>query len=164
MYTNIQKYEEMWLQGTIDRPLVVIIGGYAGTGKSTLARKLSEQFPFASILPTGILRAVLRNFISREQNPFLYVHTYDLSALNTEGEDMSLYDKYKVQAKPVAISVNKIVEFAATEKQQCIIEGNHILPEFLPLEFSVILVEIYLKVSDIEMHRLTIAGPTHNRK
>src|SRR3989338_1334561 len=163
MYPNVQKYNKMWSQGKIDRPLVVLIGGYAGTGKSKLAKQLLDRFPFTNILQTAVLRAILRMFISREKNPFLYVHTYDLPIIDVGERTVSLYDRYRAQVEPIAMSINKIVEFAGTEKQQRIIEGAHVLPEFLHIEPSVIPVEIYLKVSDVDLHKRTIAGPTHNR-
>src|SRR3989338_750280 len=111
MYPNIQKYKEMWLQGKIDRPLIILIGGCAGTGKSTLAKQLLEQFPFSSILQTAAIRAILRTFISPDKNPFLYVHTYDLPTVDAGDKAISLYDRYRAQVEPIAMSINKLIEF-----------------------------------------------------
>lgn len=62
MKTNyIQLYNDQWIKNTISNPLVIMIGGYAGTGKTTLAKKLLSVFEHAVIVNTGVVRAVLRS-------------------------------------------------------------------------------------------------------
>lgn len=164
MYPHIETYNRQWIEGVIDKPLVILIGGYAGTGKSTLAKKLADYFPFAPILQTALLRTLMRTQISQQQNPFLHVHTYDLSAIVSAEKNLSLEEKYKRQVEPIGTFVNGAIVFAGTEKQQRIIEGAHLLPTLIRQNSSVILIEFYLQVPDGSVHKRTISGPTHNRK
>ena len=163
MYPHIARYNEMWSKGGVDRPLVILIGGYAGTGKSTLAKQLASHFPHSTILQTAVLRSLMRLSISKESNPFLHVHTYELSDVDVGKRQIPLIEKYETQVQPVTAFINELINFAGTEKQQRIIEGAQILPRLLHPSSFVISTEMYLKVSDVERHKRTIAGPTHNR-
>ncbi len=80
-YKHIQKYNKLWEKAQISCPVVVMIGGYAGTGKSTLAQIISRALNYLNIIPTGILRALVKDYISAQDNPALYYHTYDLHQL-----------------------------------------------------------------------------------
>lgn len=163
MFPHIEKYNALWSGGHIDQPLVILIGGYAGTGKSTLAKRLLEQFTFSSIIQTAVLRSLLRTQRNRLKDPFLFAHTYDLASLDSSGT-IPLHEKYRKQVEPIAAFVNELIDLAGTEKQQRIIEGAHVFPGLAIARASVICVEAYLKVSDAKRHELTIAGPTHNRR
>jgi len=77
-YPAIVRYNELWEQGEVSKPVVFLIGGYAGTGKSTLAKEITNYFKNINVLPTGIIRSILREYVSKESNPYLYAHTYNL--------------------------------------------------------------------------------------
>lgn len=156
---SILQYNMAWEQKEITIPLVILIGGYAGTGKSTLANSIIKQLPFMNNFPTGIIRATLRDYITAKENPFLYCHTYDLH--EKEGD---VRDHYIEQCKPIIEAINQSIEFVNSEKQMILFDGNHILPGTMnPKKFTNV-IEIYLKVSDPEKHLKMLSGPTHNRE
>jgi 2-phosphoglycerate kinase len=164
-YPAIVRYNELWEHGQISNPVVFLIGGYAGTGKSTLVKEIASFFTNINVLPTGIIRSVLRGYVTEEDNPYLYSHTYDLHTFLDDLSDNDTVSKlYEQQIGPVSKSINKIIDFASTEKQHWILEGNHIFPRFIKPSNAVILFEIYLQVTDSSMHRKMISSSTHNRK
>lgn len=63
-FPSIRTYNRLWERGEIDKPIVLLISGYAGTGKSTLVEGLKRHFPYLNTMQTGILRAMARNRIS----------------------------------------------------------------------------------------------------
>jgi 2-phosphoglycerate kinase len=156
---TIQQYNQDWKERRITTPLVILIGGYAGTGKSTIAKSINEQIPFLNNFPTGIIRATLRDYISQEENPFLYSHTYDLYLI--EGD---VRGHYLQQCKPIIDSINQAIDFADSEKQMILFDGNHILPGLMNPQNKPNVIEIYLKVSDPNTHLKMLSGPTHNRE
>lgn len=167
IYKHIQKYNELWEKSQISLPVVVMIGGYAGTGKSTLAKIISGYLNYLNLIPTGILRSLLKGYISAQDNPALYYHTYDLHQLIPKkftGKAASEITRlFLNQVKPLNRGLINLINFAAREKQHYLIEGNHIFPGLLETNPNVIQIEFYLKVSDPQQHRLMLGGPTHNR-
>ena len=60
--------------------------------------------------------------------------------------------------------IQAFLKFISTEKQHYIVDGPNAIPtvwKFNPGEL--ILVEFVLKVSDENIHRIMMGGPTHNR-
>ena len=166
-YKHIQKYNKLWEKAQISWPVVVMIGGYAGTGKSTLAQIISRALNYLNIIPTGILRALVKDYISAQDNPALYYHTYDLHQLIPQKfrgkADREIRRLFLNQVKPLTRGLTNLMNFAASEKQHYLIEGNHIFPGFWEKNEQVIQIEFYLKVSEPHQHRLMLGGPTHNR-
>lgn len=155
---SILQYNKDWEEKNITIPLIILIGGYAGTGKSTLAQNIISQIPHLNSFPTGIIRATLRDYISQEDNPFLYSHTYDLYQI--EGD---VRKHYLQQCKPIVDAINQAIDFAESEKQMILFDGNHILPGQMNPTNKPNVIEIYLKVSSPNTHMKMLSGPTHNR-
>lgn len=155
---TILLYNQAWEQKKITTPLVVLIGGYAGTGKSTLGKEIVNLVPNLNNFPTGIIRATLRDYITIQDNPYLYHHTYDLHEM---GGDVK--EHFLEQCKPIIGAINQSIDFANSEKQMILFDGNHILPGMMNPKKHKNVVEIYLKVSDPTIHREMLSGPTHNR-
>lgn len=164
-YKNIKKYNELWEQGILRKPLVILIGGYCGTGKSTLAANIAKQFNTINTLPTGIIRSTLQHSLKPSQNPYIYEHTYNLHKLGTHTDlKQRIVSNFNHQVMAVADAINYIIKFVATEKQNYIIEGNHIIAGNNIKLDEVIVIDFYTKVSDPKIHFEFLGGPTHNRE
>lgn len=59
------------------RNVIVMLAGTSGTGKSTLASLLGSKLGISTVLSTDTIRHILRNFISKEENPILFASTYE---------------------------------------------------------------------------------------
>lgn len=155
-------FNALWEKGTITKPIVILIGGYAGTGKSTLAANLSTRLPHAQTIPTGIFRSIAQSQDNAANNPALFLPTYDLHSANgsKKSEVMQAYEK---QCEPVTSIINSVISFMAIEKQHLIIDGNHILPWRQYGHDGCYVIELYMYVKDASKHREMLGGPTHNR-
>ncbi|MFT6911260.1 MAG: 2-phosphoglycerate kinase [Candidatus Paceibacteria bacterium] len=160
---TIARYNRLWSEGKITKPIVILIGGYTGTGKSTLAKFISQFFNCINTLPTGIIRTVHKSIAQGKLDHSLYDHTYNLHKY-TKGRSTDVQKMYQKQIAPIAQSINEIVTFACSEKQHWIIEGNHVFPGYMNDVDDVFLFEIYMKVGNVDIHRNLMSGPTHNRK
>lgn len=58
-------------------PIVILVGGTSGTGKSTVSSILGDIFGIKNVISTDHIRHIIRNFISKEENPVIYASTYD---------------------------------------------------------------------------------------
>ena len=129
----------------LDRPLVVLIGGTTGVGKSTLATMLAGRLGITRVIATDVIRQVLRAFFTVEAMPTVHFSAFDAGGI--EG--------YADQAEHVATGVAAIVERAANEAKPVIVEGVHVLPGRVPdgLRESCLLVEALVVVGDADLHR-----------
>jgi 2-phosphoglycerate kinase len=80
-------------------------------------------------------------------------HTYDLESLG----------QFVDQSRPIMACIDQLAGFAASERQLYVIEGSNIVPGLLSRHDNVSVVEVYLRVSDPQMHRTMLGGPTHDR-
>jgi 2-phosphoglycerate kinase len=129
----------------LERPLVVMLGGTTGVGKSTLATMLAARLGVTRVIATDVIRQVLRAFFTHEAMPS--VHHSAFEAGGVEG--------YREQAERVATGVHAIVERAVAEGKPVVVEGVHVLPGTLEPEVrgGCVAVQAMLVVSDAELHR-----------
>jgi 2-phosphoglycerate kinase len=138
----------------LDRPLVVLIGGTTGVGKSTLATMLAGRLGITRVIATDVIRQVLRASFSHEFMPSVHVSAFEAGGL--EG--------YEEQAEHVGTGVAAIVERAAGEAKPLIVEGVHVVPGRLDPELrsACVVVEALLVVADEGLHRshFWLRGPS----
>jgi 2-phosphoglycerate kinase len=143
----------------LDRPLVVMLSGSTGVGKSTLATMLAARLGITRVIATDVIRQVLRAFFSREFMPVVHYSAFEagraVEQLYVElGEDPDILG-FARQAKSVATGVDAIVERACLERTPLVLEGIHLVPGALRDEQRgrCIAVEAVLAVEDEEVHR-----------
>jgi 2-phosphoglycerate kinase len=129
----------------LDRPLVVLIGGTTGVGKSTLATMLAARLGVTRVIATDVIRQVLRAFFTVEAMPT--VHTSAFEAGGVAG--------YRDQAERVGTAIAAIVERAADEAKPVVVEGVHVVPGGVHprVRDRCVLVEALVVVDDPDLHR-----------
>ena len=117
-------------------PLILLIGGCTGTGKSTVAAELSLRLDIGRTLSTDILREVMRLFISEESAPELHASTFGVwQALPTATgrappEALQVIDGYLAQAARLAVAIDGVIERSIKERASTILEGVHLHPAY----------------------------------
>ena len=166
-YKHIEVFNEIWQQKRIRTPLLILIGGYAGTGKSTVARAIIEEVNYTSVLATGFIRSFVQSIHKPENEPALSMNTYDLHRLNSNSDNPGeIIEAFKRQRYLVAEGIENAAKFVVTEHQHTIVDGNHVSPdcaERVAKLDGLIPISFYVKVSDADTHRQMISGPTHSR-
>ena len=129
----------------LERPLVVMLGGTTGVGKSTIGSMLAGRLGVNRVIPTDVIRQVLRAFFTHEAMPSVHFSAFEAGGIEGYGE----------QAERVGTAVAAIVERAADEAKPIIVEGVHVLPGGLDprVRERCLAVEAVLVVGDEELHR-----------
>ena len=62
------------------RNILVLLAGTSGTGKSTLSSLLGSRLGISTVISTDTIRHVMRNFISKEDDPIIFASTYETAS------------------------------------------------------------------------------------
>lgn len=151
---------EKWQTAThLDRPLVILIGGGTGAGKSTIATLLAARLGIPRVMSTDAIREVLKGVFTREFQPTLYTSSFDTADVvkgSVSEDDDPVLLGFRDQVGAVAGGVESLIRRAVTEGTDQIIEGAHIVPGFLNLEpfaADAVIVRIVIVVDDEDLHR-----------
>jgi 2-phosphoglycerate kinase len=154
-----ESYAKWQLAHRLDRPLVILIGGATGVGKSTIATQLAARLGLTRIIPTDAVREVMRSMLSEDMLPALHTSSFDAASVARRSPLPPSADPviigYREQSAAVAVGVRALVRRAIMERTDVILEGAHIAPGFLDLdEFEgAVVVPFVVTVDDEELHR-----------
>lgn len=155
----LARFREWQALDRLDRPLIVLIAGTTGVGKSTLATMLAHRLGMTRVIATDVIRQVLRAIFSHDFAPAVHYSAFEAGmALDprarTTGGDPDLVG-YLQQARAVATAIEAIVERACSERTPMVVEGVHLVPGALErrLRERCVAVEALVVVSDEELHR-----------
>ncbi len=164
----VRRFHEWQRLDRLERPLVVMLAGTTGVGKSTLATMLANRLGITRVIATDVIRQVLRAFFSHEFMPSVHYSAFEageaVDPLPGEGEDPDIVG-FARQAESIATGVEAIVERACLERTPMVLEGVHLVPGMLPAELRkrCVAVEAVLTVEDPELHRGHFAMRSGNR-
>jgi 2-phosphoglycerate kinase len=132
---------------------IVLIGGTAGTGKSTLGRKLCCEMGIDHRLGTGFIREIAKNYHSPTAAPDLYSFTF---------RARRPVDHLIAQARILKPAIDACIARARNEGTSLLIEGNHLIPDL----YRDAAVDLYvvLSVPDADEHRTRLHGQSHTRR
>jgi 2-phosphoglycerate kinase len=143
--TAVRRFRDWRRLDHLERPLIVLIGGTTGVGKSTLATMLAARLGITRVIATDVIRQVLRAFFTHEAMPTVHFSAFEAGGLGG----------YREQAEHVGTGIAAIVQRAADESQTVVVEGVHVVPGALDgrLRERCLVAEALLVVSDQELHR-----------
>jgi 2-phosphoglycerate kinase len=151
---NFQRWREL---GSLDIPLVVLLGGTTGVGKSTLATQLSARLGIVRVVATDAVREVMRATFSEKLMPTLYRSSFEAGQVLREPPTRdAVVAGFRDQTAVVAVGIDALIQRAAVEGMSMIIEGAHVVPGFLELESRsdrILAVPAIVTVEDEEVHR-----------
>jgi len=149
------------------RPLVLLIGGAAGSGKSTTATAIASRLGIVRTQSTDMLREVMRVMIAERLLPVLHRSSFDAWRAIAHGEtpatssDEQLVDGFRAQADLIAVACEAVMQRAIRERVSLILEGVHVLPSLIdaiPGDTDALVVPIMLGVLKTRTLRARIRG------
>ncbi len=120
------------------RPLIFLIGGTAGCGKSTIATMLANRLDIVRTQSTDMLREVMRSMMPKQLIPVLHTSSFTAwTALPGQPKDIQdvsetlLVNGYRSQADLLTVAIEAVIQRAMRERVSLIMEGVHIHPAFV---------------------------------
>lgn len=155
--TVTKRFQQWWRLGRLDRPLIVLIGGVTGVGKSTVATLLAGRLGITRVVATDQVRQVVRAFFSHDFMPAVHHSSFDVAHLVPalgEGDEPTVAGFLR-QVEDIAPGIDALVERAVSERGRIVIEGVHLLPEVPSpgLCEQAIVARALLAVTDEQEHR-----------
>jgi 2-phosphoglycerate kinase len=118
-----------------DRPMILLLGGTSGVGKSALALEVARRLGIGRVQSTDSIREVMRILSSREQLPALFGSSYDAyRLLPRTGRAPTVLDGFLAQAELVSAGVRAAVDRSVAESTNLVIDGVSLVPGGLGLE------------------------------
>jgi len=119
-----------------DKPVVILLGGTSGVGKTSLAVEVAHRLGIARVLSTDAIRQVMRITLSPELVPALHASSYD--AYRVLPPDPSRQDAviagFHAQASTVAVGIRASLDRAVAENASLILDGVSVVPGLLALD------------------------------
>src|SRR6266540_129126 len=144
----------------LDIPLVLLIGGATGVGKSTIATQLAARLGIVRVVATDAIREVMRSMFTKELMPTLHTSSFNADTALREPPPRAadrVIVGFREQAAAVSVGLHALLERAAVERTSLILEGAHVVPGFVDIEEYAdrcLAVECVISVDDEATHRL----------
>ena len=157
-----RRYNLMRVVRRPERPIVVLIGGAAGVGKSAIASELGYRLGIPRIVSTDSVRQALRSLISPNLSPVLHASTYlawqaellPSELPNAQPRRKRVIRGFQAQVQQLATALTAIVERNVQEAVSLVVEGVHLVPGISPgaLDVEATVIELVLVVESEERH------------
>ena len=149
------------------RPLLVLVGGTAGVGKSTVATEVATRLDVPRTQSTDMLREVMRMMIPERLLPVLHTSSFEAWRVLPRGQgavpdrDALLAAGYRSQVELVAVACEAVIRRALKERVSLIVEGVHVSPALvdrIPTGTDAVVVPVMLAVLKPEQLKRRIRG------
>jgi len=138
-----------------ERPLILLICGAVGSGKSSIATEMAHRLEIVRTQSTDMLREVMRSMVSKKLLPILHCSSFDawqslpFQDKQDRDKDLLIADGYRSQVDLLALACEAVMLRAVQESSSLILEGVHAHPDLvrrLPDDSDAVVVHVTLAV------------------
>jgi 2-phosphoglycerate kinase len=156
--TTVGRLKRLDALQRLEEPLLLLIGGATGTGKSTIATEAAHRLGITRVTSTDFIRQTMRAFFSEEFMPSVHYSSFEARLALTRAEEEESGDAailgFLDQTRNVLVGVNAALERAATERWSLVLEGVHLVPGMVASTFKeAFVVQCVVAIEDENLHR-----------
>ena len=142
----------------LEHPVVLLVGGATGTGKSTIATEVTHRLGITRVTSTDFIRQTMRAFFSREFMPSVHYSSFEAElALSRADEDVAgdaTLLGFLDQTRNVLVGVEAAIDRSLTEGWSMALEGVHLVPGMIAIDRSdALVVHCVIAITDEQAHR-----------
>ena len=146
---RLRRYQEL---RELDVPIVILVGGATGTGKSTVATEIAYRLGITRVTSTDFVRQTMRAFFSDEFMPAIHYSSFEAGDAFPDADD-PLVTGFLEQSRDVLVGVVASIERALQEGWSMVLEGVHLVPGMLPAQLpDALVVPCMLSIEDETAH------------
>lgn len=154
---EIKRYRISHKIAQIEKPIVILIGGTAGVGKSAITAELSRRLGIKRVIATDEIREVMRYMLPEDLLPTLHQSSFDAGDV-LAGPDIreNVLVGFTQQASLVNRGVYAYSKRSEKEGLNTIFNGVHLVPGMLEMDDGKNLMMLFhyiLSLDDIEEHK-----------
>lgn len=135
----------------LDLPIVVLIGGGTGTGKSRVATEIAYRLGITRVTSTDFIRQTMRAFFSEEFMPSIHYSSFEAGKAAEEAPDPTIAG-FVDQTRNVLVGVRAVTERALHEGWSMVLEGVHLVPGMVPPVEGALAVQCVLEIESEDIH------------
>ena len=118
------------------KPVIILIGGTAGVGKTSVALSVAQRLDVRRVLSTDSIRHVMRIMLSNELMPALHLSSFEAHkaiSMRTDSGD-PVIDGFMSQASTVTVGARAIIDRAIEENTNLVLDGVSLVPGGIDLD------------------------------
>ena len=149
---RLRRYSDL---AELDLPVIVLIGGATGTGKSTVATEVAYRLGVTRVTSTDFVRQTLRAFFSPEFMPSIHYSSFEAGRAlrSAEAEEVDpLLHGFLDQTRNVLVGVNAAIERSLAEGWSTVLEGVHLVPGMTAPISDALVVQCVLAIQSEDAH------------
>jgi 2-phosphoglycerate kinase len=138
----------------LDRPIILLVGGATGTGKSTVATEAAYRLGITRVTSTDFVRQTMRAFFSKDFMPSIHYSSFEAGDAVEEPESDPAVQGFLLQTRNVLVGVRAALDRALEEGWSMVLEGVHLVPGLIPEETieNALVVQCVLAIDDENAH------------
>jgi 2-phosphoglycerate kinase len=129
-YLVWRKYQEP------ERPVILLIGGATGVGKTALALEVAHRLGIGRVLSTDSIRQIMRITLSPEIAPAIHGSSFDCHRLlppdSLPGDPVIA--GFRAQAQTVTVGIHASMDRAVRENASLVLDGVSLVPGLLDVD------------------------------
>ena len=147
-------------------PIIILLGGASGVGKTTLANRLVYEFGLQHHVSTGFVREAVRALLPESLVGALKGHAFDAWKLIDTDPNLphSAFQGTRVQAKLLRPAFEACINRALREGISLVLEGSHLIPGLLKDSHDKISLACIVDVPDRNLMLQRATGDSHRRR
>jgi 2-phosphoglycerate kinase len=122
-------------------PLIILIGGTTGSGKSVISSELAYRLDISRHQSTDMMREIIRAYLSAQMVPTLEYSSFEAwrglpGADGGPAIENPVVAGFLAQFSAMKLALEAAIERAVEERHHLILEGVHVIPTELNLDYE----------------------------